>query len=422
MTKLSLSCTFPRLHRPQAAILATAVLSLIIFSARPSPAQSYTVLHNFAGGQDGASPWGGLTMDVAGNLYGTAATGGSAANCQGGCGTVFKLSHSGSSWTFSPLYIFSKTDGAYPEGRLIFGHDGRLYGTTGQGGMGCDTTGCGVVFAMRPPATFCQSVLCFWTEQVLYQFTGADDGSRPTGDTVFDSAGNFYGTTFNGGAGGLGTVYELSLSGGNWSENTLHGFNGMDGANPYGGLALDSAGNLYGPTRVGGTLNLGAIFELSNTGSGWSEQVLYSFNGTDGNRPLGGLVVDRSGNVYGTTNRGGSNGLGGKVFALTFSGGSWSYAPLYSFTGSSGPWGDLIMDSAGNIYGTTVQDGAHDFGSVFKLTFSGGNWIYSTLHDFTGQDGALPHGSLVLDASGNLYGTTTAGGPHNLGVAWEITP
>ena len=217
-------------------------------------------------------------------------------------------------------------------------------------------------------------------------------------------------------------VYELTSSGGNWTESTLHSFNGSDGANPYGGVALDSAGNIYGTTRNGGSLNLGALFQLTNGGSGWTEQVIYSFSGPEGYRPLGGLIVDRSGNIFGNTNRGGSSGVGGKVFEMTPSGGGWNYVQLQTFSGTSGPWGDLIMDGAGNLYGTTVQDGAFDNGSVFKLTFSDGNWVYTDLHDFNGQDGAYPHGSLALDASGNLYGITTAGGPHNLGIAWEITP
>ena len=385
-------------------------------------AQTFTVLHNFTAGQDGANPWGGLTIDAAGNLYGTSSTGGSTQNCQGGCGTVFKLVHSNSGWTLAPLYIFSKTDGAFPQGRLIFGRDGRLYGTTAQGGTGCNSTGCGVVFAMRPSASICHAIICYWSEQVLYEFTGADDGSQPTGDTVFNSSGAFIGTTFNSGANNLGTVYELTGSGGNWTESTLYGFAGSDGANPFGGVALDAAGNIYGTTRNGGSMNLGAVFELSNTGSGWAEQVLYNFSGPDGYRPLGGTLVDQNGNLFSNTNRGGSGGVGGKVFEMTPSGGGWTYTQLYTFSGISGPWGDLIMDSAGNLYGTTVQDGAFNNGSVFKLTFSGGSWVYTDLHDFTGQDGSFPHGSLALDASGNLYGITTAGGPHNLGSAWEITP
>jgi len=408
------------------------LLALPVFAVQSAPAQTFTILHNFTRGQDGANPWGGLTIDRAGNLYGTATQGG-ATNCQGGCGTVFKLSQRNSSWTFSPLYVFNgMPDGAYPEGRLIFGSDGKLYGTTGEGGLQnqngqCEMVnqqvGCGTIFSLRPPASFCHSVTCFWTEQQLYQFTGNDDGARPTGDTVFDQAGNFYGTSFAGGPAGDGTVYALSPSGGGWTQTVINAFNGGNGANPFGGLTLDAAGNLYGTTELGGQFaHAGTVFELTNTGSGWTETVLHNFNGTDGDEPLGGLVLDASGNVYGTTNHGGQGGGGGgMVFQVTDSGGSWMLNLLYDFHGIAGPWGDLIMDNSGSLYGTTLQDGMYGFGSVFKLTYSNGNWVFTTLHDFNGQDGANPHGAIALDANGNLYGTTAGGGSGN-GIVWEITP
>ncbi len=282
----------------------------------------------------------------------------------------------------------------------------------------------GTVFGLRPPATFCHSAICFWSEDVLYSFGGGNDGSRPTGDSIFDAAGNFFGTTFNSGNGGVGTVYEMSPSGEGWTESVIHSFSGSDGANPYGGLTQDSTGNLYGPTKLGGAYPFsGLIFELTNTQQGWTEDILHSFNGIDGNEPLGGVLLDGSGNIFGTTNHGGQgSGGGGEVFELTPSGGSWEIALLYHFDGIAGPWCDLAMDSSGAIYGTTVQDGAYGFGTVFKLTFSGGSWTYTTIHDFNGQDGANPHGNILIDANGNLYGTTGAGGPHNLGTVWEITP
>lgn len=403
------------------------LLALTALAMQAVQAQTFTVLHSFTRGQDGANPWGGLTIDHAGNLYGTTTQGGSS-NCQGGCGAVFKLAQRNSGWTLSPLYVFNGApDGAYPEGRLIFGHDGRLYGTTGQGGLHnsngfCEMLGCGTIFALQPPASFCHSVTCYWTEQQIYQFTGNSDGARPTGDTVFDPSGNFFGTSYSGGT-GVGTVYELSPSGGGWTQTVIHNFGGVDGANPYGGLIFDAFGNLYGPTEFGGQFShAGTVFELTNSGSGWTETVLHNFNGTDGDEPLGGLVLDASGNVYGTTNHGGpGGGGGGKVFQLTPSGGSWMLNLLYGFSGVAGPWGDMIMDSSGAIYGTTVQDGVFGFGSIFKLTFSNGNWVYTSLHDFNGQDGAAPHGAIVLDVNGNLYGTAAGGGSGN-GVVWEITP
>ncbi len=387
-------------------------------------AQTYTVLHSFERGQDGANPLGGLTTDSSGNLYGTASSGGSGTNCLGGCGTVFKLARRNSAWILSPLYEFNQSDGAFPEGRLTFGPDGKLYGTTGQGGSACASPGCGVVFALRPPVTFCRSVTCYWSEQVVYQFAGGNDGSTPTGDILFDAARNLFGTTYNGGPASVGTAYELTQSGGNWTESVIHAFIGTDGANPYAGVTQDTAGNLYGPTEFGGMFARGGtVFQLTNTQSGWTETVLHNFNGTDGARPLGGLLLDSSGNLYGTTSYGGQGGGGGgKVFQLSPAGGGWNFTQLWQFSGIQGPWGDLVMDSSGALYGTTTQEGANSLGSVFKLTYSGGNWVFTTVHDFNGQDGANPHGSLVLDSNGNLYGTATGGGAHGVGVVWEITP
>jgi uncharacterized repeat protein (TIGR03803 family) len=406
------------------------LLLLLLAFVTSASAQTYTILHSFTRGQDGAAPFGGLTMDAGGNLYGTATAGGGSTNCNGGCGTVFKLSQRNGNWTLSPLYSFiGAPDGAYPEGRLVFGRDGRLYGTTGQGGLQngngqCQTNGCGTVFALRPPATFCHSVICLWSEQQVYQFTGNDDGARPTGDSVFDSSGNFYGTAYAGGASQAGTAYELSPSGGGWTFGLLHAFDTTDGKNPYGGLTFDGSGNLYGTTEFGGTSPAaGTVFQLSNSGSGWTENVLHNFNGTDGDHPLGGVILDAAGNLFGTTSRGGQGGGGGgQLFQLSPSGGGWVFSLIYTFTGRSGPAGDLLMDSSGAIYGTTLSDGAFSVGSVFKLTNTNGVWTYTSLHDFNGTDGVGPHGSLVLDANGNLFGTTAGGGAHNLGVVWEITP
>ena len=166
---------------PMYKLWLAAGLIVIVFAAVAAQAQSYTILHSFTRGQDGASPLGGLTIDAGGSLYGTASSGGAGNSCLGGCGTVFKLSQRNSSWTLSPLYLFNQSDGAVPEARLSFGPDGRLYGTTGQGGTACNSPGCGVVFALRPPATFCHSVTCYWSEQVLYQFAGGNDGSPRAG-------------------------------------------------------------------------------------------------------------------------------------------------------------------------------------------------------------------------------------------------
>ena len=265
---------------------------------------------------------------------------------------------------------------------------------------------------------------------MLYAFRGGTDGIKPIG-LVFDPAGNIYGTTSAGGAYGGGTAYELTSSGSGWTESVLHSFGGDgDGSVPYKSvMVFDNAGNLYGTTYFGGSNNVGTVFQLTPSGSGWIENVIYSFQGgSDGRYPYSGLIFDQSGNLYGTTTDAGTGG-GGTVFELSPSGGGWMYFVLYSFTGplgySCGPQWALVMDVGGNLYDTTGCDGANNLGNVFKLTKTGGSWTYTSLHDFTGgSNGEYPNG-VALDTSGNLYGTTVnggTGGTYGYGVVWEITP
>ncbi len=263
---------------------------------------------------------------------------------------------------------------------------------------------------------------------MLYNFAGNGDGNKPIG-LVFDHAGNLYGTTSGGGAYNEGTAYELSPSQGGWTKTILHSFGlDADGITPYRSVMIfDNAGNLYGSTYFGGTFNAGTIFQLQPSGSGWTENVIYNFTGnSDGRFPYSGLIIDQSGNLYGTTTDAGSGG-GGTVFELSPSGGGWTYSVLYSFTGSlgdsCGPAYALAMDAAGNLYDTTECDGAHAFGNIFKLTNTGGSWTYSSLYDFTGSsDGYFPISGVAFDTSGNVYGTTYYGGTNNAGVIWKITP
>ena len=395
--------------------LAIAFL-LIVVATQPAQAQTFHVIHNFTGGQDGATPTAGVTLDTAGNLYGTASYGGV------GYGTVYKLTHKG---TFNPLFAFNYNDGAYPLARVIFGPNGTLYGTTNLGGLGV-----GTVFNLRPAARACTTALCPWTETVLYSFEGHPDGAGPDyGDLIFDQAGNIYGTTTAGGTPqNVGTVYELTpKSGGGYAEMPIYSFSVSDGATPYNGAIFDNAGNLYSTTGYGGLSNSGTVFELMYVvASGWTESLLYSFrNGSDGGVPYAGLIFDPSGNLYGATSAYGTGG-GGTVFELSPPGTWTTLTVLYSFTGTAGhtcgPWGTLVM-KGGNLYGTTYCDGANGFGSVFELTPSGPPWTYTSLHDFTGgSDGAYPISNVVFDASGNLYGTASDGGAYNFGVVWEITP
>ena len=406
------------------ALAAMVCAAMLLFPH--AHAQTYTVLHNFTGGRDGGDPYAGLTMDRAGNLYGTASYGGN------GYGVVYELAHRGSGWVFNSLYNFAGgNDGEGPVARVIIGPNGSLYGTTyGGGDPNCSGGyGCGTVFNLRPPATVCRSVSCYWSETVLYRFAGGNDGANPLlGDILFDPTGNIYGTTENGGdvgcdGMGCGTVFELSPSGGGWIEKVLYSFMGQsgDGANPFAGVILDSTGNLYGTTKFGGPLSEGTVFKLSPAGSSWTESVIYGFEGTnDGYWPVGGLIIDHSGNLVGTTGSGGVN-AGGIAFNLTPLG---AEAIVHSFDGQQdgGAYGTLTADAAGNFYGMTYDDGAYGNGSVFKLTPTQGGWIYTDLHDFTGDDGRCPYGNVVIDAQGNLYGTAGGGGTYDEGVVWEITP
>jgi len=192
---------------------------------------------------------------------------------------------------------------------VVFGPDGTLYGTTIYGGGGSCLGGCGTVYNLKPPPTACKTALCPWTETILYRFTNGQDGASPGGDLVFDQQGNIYGMDF-GVANDPGAVYELTRSGGTWTERTLYHFSGgADGAQPYGGVTFDPSGNIYGVTRVGGAYSLGTVFQLTPSGSGWTENVLYSFqNGSDGEEPLAGLILDGAGNLYGTSSDGGTGG------------------------------------------------------------------------------------------------------------------
>ncbi len=388
---------------------AALTLALAFTVATPAHAQQWTlhVLHNFTDGPDGAIPLAGLTMNGAGDLYGTADLGGSV-----NAGTVFKLKHSPSGWTFTVLYSFTGSqDGSGPQARVIFGPSGDLYGTTTGGGP----DGQGVVFALKAPPSF--SISYPWTEAMIYRFTGGTDGSQPeTGDVAFDAAGNLYGTTAHGGdSSGDGVAYELTPSHGSWSENDLNKF-GSAGIYPYSGMISDGAGNWYGTTTSGGA-GFGTVYELTPSGSGWQEKTLYTFQGLgDGGYPYGGLIFDHAGNLYGTTS------YYGTVFKLTPPPlqGEWTKTPLYTFTGNAGPNGSLIMDAAENLYGITAQNDPNTAGEVFKLTLAG---VYTDLYDFqAGDDGAFPQGSVVMDANGNLYGTAEEGGTHGDGTVWQLTP
>ena len=412
--------------------LKTLVLSLITvvtLLGLVAHAQTYSVIHTFTG-QDGQSPYAGVALK-AGILYGTTLDNGYST----GWGTIYQLRQQGSSWVFGTIFTFpaDRSGGAYPYAGVVFGPDNRPYGITSYGGSNDH----GAVFSLTPPVSLCRTAKCSegnWTENVLYRFAGSPDGSMPLyGNVTFDAKGNLYGTTAWGGAYyNSGTVFQMTKAGNTWTETPLYSFDFFDkpanGGAPQNGVILDPIGNLFGTTLNGGNADYGTVFELTNVpGVGWQESVLYSFQGTtDGTYPYAGLVADSSGNLYGASTDGGSGG-GGTVFELSPSGNTWTFKLLYSFSGqpgnNCGPWGTLTMDASGNLYGTTKCSGANQFGNVFELANTQNGWVYTSLHDFAGgSDGANPIGSVAIDTDGTLYGTSRLGGFQNNGLVWTIKP
>jgi uncharacterized repeat protein (TIGR03803 family) len=397
------------------ALEIAIVCALTVVLTQSVQAQTFELIHTFNGGGGGATPVGPLIMDHAGNFYGTTLAGGR------GTGTAFRLSKRGSKWLLNPLYTFSGEDGSSPWAGVIMSSNGLLYGTTEEGGSGNS----GVVYSLQTTAAACESVLCPWTETVLHSFTGGADGADPeSGHLIFDQAGNLYGVTLFGGAYGSGTVFELVRSQSGWTEEILHSFNGSDGSLPDSALTFENLGNLYGTTLEGGAFGQGTVFQLTPSESGWTENVLYSFTGgNDGAHPYPGPMFDPSGRLYGGTAAGGE-GNGGTVFRLIPSGGVWTYELIYSLAGNGGdcgPVANFVMDAAGSLYASTNYEGAYNAGTVFKLTPSGGSWTYTLLYTFTGgSDGESPGGGLLFDQNGNLYGIAVRGGAQGDGTVWEI--
>jgi uncharacterized repeat protein (TIGR03803 family) len=338
-----------------------------------------------------------------------------------GGGAVYELTPGNNGWKETVLYSFTGgLDGADPYyADVIFDGAGNLYGTTVQGG----TFGQGTVFKLTPTESG-------WSESVLYSFAGGKDGAWPYAGLVFDPAGNLYGTTSIGGVYSSGTVFELTPGAdGQWTESVIHTFNGKDGVSPVGGLVLDKAGSLYGVTQGGGAHNAGTVFQLASSSSGqWTEKILHSFTGgADGSDPYAErLVFDSSGTLYGTTNGGGAF-MRGAVFSLAENAaGFWSERVLYSFEGNvaANPGSGLILDSKGNLYGTCSNgNGETSVGAVFELSPSAtGKWAEKNLLLFNRTDGEFPYSALLRDPAGNLYGTTLLGGVSNMGVLFEVTP
>lgn len=397
-----------------AAAIALAWGTVLLPGVATTPvaqAQTLTVLHSFEGSPDGANPTAGLVMDPNGNLYGTTFFGGEGVCIFGfgGCGTVFMLDANSNE---SVLYSFTGgRDGASPYASLILDAAGSLYGTATQGGnLKCSRPiGCGTVFKLDATGT----------GTVLHAFKVGADGESPWGGLLADGAGNFYGTTVNGGgaSSNYGTVFKVDAAG---KETVLHRFKGKDdGALPFGSLITDSAGTLYGTTSIFGQASSGTVFQLTRSGELTS---LHSFTGAQGESPLAGVIRDSTGNLIGTTTYGGASSFG-TVFKLDAAG---NEIVLHTFTGGSDgayPYPGVIEDAAGNLYGTTFVGGGtgcggSGCGTVFMLDKKGNETI---LHSFTGKnDGGTPYAGVILDAAGNLYGTTFAGGSFGKGLVFRL--
>ncbi len=450
-------------ERRPGAMSALAIMVLLLIAVWAVPAaqaqssSTMTPLYDFQGGTDGDYPVSGLVADPAGNLYGTASN--DAASGTGGAfGVVFEVNPS--SDTESALYTFCPNglpclDGSTPDAALVMDSAGNLYGTTQYGGANND----GTVFELSPqPSGGCPANSNQgngWCETVLYSFTGGADGTAPIAALIMDSAGNLYSTTSSGATNSCGSVFELSpASGGAWTETTLYDFTGgsTDGCTPKSAVTLDSNGNLYGATYSGGNAtNYGTVYELnpqpsggcpagSNQGNGWCETVLHTFTGgkTDGYHSTSDLTFYQ-GNLYGTTQSGGNSTLNaGTVFELSpNSNGTWTETLLHSFARNPDgmtPEQGVVFDSRGNLYGAASQGGNYvnhvsSWGTVYEISATG---IFAKLYQFGGQtDGAYPLGKLLIDANGNLFGTSEQTGPGctslpgqcvGYGAVWKLTP
>lgn len=420
----------------------TFILTMVVVSAVSAQtlAPSEKVIYSFKGGHDGSLPFGSLTADANGNLYGATAAGGNSGCFTSGCGTVFELTpQTGGGWKKTTLHVFTgKADGADPHSALMLDAAGNLYGLAESGGTVNENCqyGCGVVFELSPDSAG------KWTETVLYSFLGGDDGFEPMGSLIFDASGNLYGTTYGGGGSNIhcttnscGTVFELSPNTKDpWTEQVLYRFNGStDGSSPVSGVIQDSVGNLYGTTLYGGSNENGTVFELQQTGGSWKESVLYRFQG-GGNaaNPFGGVMFDTTGNIYGTLT-GGGNG-GGGIFELRPSGKRWKERILYFFCTQNNcvdgrePWSTLLTDAAGNLYGTTLLGGSetcplrvYECGTAFELRKTKQGWQEVVLHEFgSGNDGYAPYAGLIFGANKTLIGSTVDGGTGQEGSVFEI--
>jgi uncharacterized repeat protein (TIGR03803 family) len=429
---------------------------LVLASMHSAWAGTGKTLYSFTASADGANPAAGVTLDSAGHLYGTTV------DCHSTFGSVYRMTPSSSGWQFQTILPFTDNgDGACPESNVILDSSGNLYGTTRIGGIYASAAdGYGVVFQLAPS----EAPQRQWTESVYYNFQGYPDGGLPVGGLVMDKSGNLYGTTDAGGdpQDKAGTVFQLVPDGiGGWNYNLLHTFQGTsygevpsDGGDARGNLVVDEAGNVFGLTYRGGDggglcndhNGCGVLFELSPGPDGsWTYQTVHAFSGAstvgtpgkDGAYPWSHLVRDQAGNLYGTTELGGKYGYG-TVFEFKMVGKKkqWKEVVLHNFNlnpfvpgkhDGVYPETGVTFDQAGNLYGTTSVGGAHDAGTVYKLSPNANHtsWQETVLYSFTGVDGdgAYPSdfGGVAVDNAGNVYGTTFDGGTYGFGTVFEVS-
>ena len=440
-----------------ARLIPLLAVAIVLPCQAATPA--LTTLYNFTDLQDGGFPEAGLAMATTGVLYGTTTTG------QYGWGSVFELipSTGGASWTEATIYDFTGgADGGNPVAGLVIGKNEVMYGTTYSGGA----HGYGTVFQVMPTGGG------VWAQKVLYSFAGGNDGAYPSAALALTSTGVLYGTTYGGGSAGFGTAFELIPAQSGWTEKVLYTFlGGSDGANPLSNLLLASTGSLYGTTSQGGSVtitnnpptcttedpcvysNWGTVFELTPTGGGvWTETLLYTFLGTtDGGSPESGLNMGKSGALYGNTFWGGNlsactvgdylQGCG-TVFQLlppTGTGTTWKESVLYAFSGhtpdGSHPYGNMALNSSGELFGTTFSGGANvtvcfpesytGCGSIFSVkppATPGGKWTKANIIVFPGSPGGGAPNGVILSKGGSLYGTTIEGGADGgYGTVFQMT-
>jgi uncharacterized repeat protein (TIGR03803 family) len=415
---------------PSLLSIALGLAAAALMPVQPRAA-GLTTLVSF-NGTNGELPGAGLVADANGNLFGTTGRGGAY-----GDGTMFEIVNTAASYANTPTILYSFcaqagcTDGAFPNGGLIADTSGNLFGTAENGGA--PPEGVGTVFEIVKTASGYASTL---TTLVSFEGTyGSGNGAFPVAGLIADAHGNLFGTTYGGGANGDGTVFEVVKTAGGYASTptTLVSFNGTDGATPQAALIADAYGNLFGTTYYGGAYGLGTVFEVAKTASGYASTptTLVSFNGTDGAYPHVTLIADAHGNLFGTTEQGGAYNYG-TVFEIAKTAGGYASTPtiLVSFNGTDGAGpqaGSLIADARGKLFGTTFEGGAYGDGTVFKIakTRRGYASTPTVLISFNGTDGRWPRASLIADINGNLFGTTYGGGAYGgsdgYGTVFELT-